>query len=391
VATRFLRGGSEARIADIVRALPEADHHLIVGADSDLDLARERVAPVSLTSVRSLVRPPRPPSDLSAVARLSRKLRAMAPDVVVTHQSKAGVVGRLASTRVRGARVVHSLSMASFGPGYPAVHDRLFRSVETALGRITDAYVVVGADLVRRYTDLGIDPAKFHVVRSDAHVRTGEPTDVERVRDDHGLPGDRPLVLHLGSLEARKNVLRLPDLLQLLADAPLPTRPFLAVAGEGPLRAELEAEFAARGLSNDVSLLGYVDDPLSLIAAADAMILLSSVEGLPQVLVQAASVGTPFVAYEVDGERELLGLGAVGTVVAPGRLEDAADALRDALARERSRPTADLASWSPDVIARRYREVIGQFIGIPADRPDPPDPVERASTRSAEVRSSSAP
>ncbi len=106
------------------------------------------------------------------------------------------------------------------------------------------------------------------------------------------------------------------------------------------------------------------------------MVLLSSVEGLPQVLVQAASVGTPFVAYEVDGVRELLGLGAVGTVVAPGRLEDAADALRTALAGERSGPTADLASWSPDVIARRYREVIGPFIGIPADGPASPPSVE---------------
>ena len=365
VATRFLRGGSETRIVDMVRALPEADHHLIVGADSDLDLARERVAPTSLSSMRSLVRPPHPVLDLATVSRLARLLREMSPDLLITHQSKAGVLGRMASRRVRRAGVVHSLSMASFGQGYPRSHDRLFRSVEARLGGRTDAYVVVGTDLVRRYTDLGIEPAKFHVVRSDAHVHASAPPDVERVRRELGLPGDRPIVLCLGSLEPRKNVLQLPDLLRLLADAPLQVRPFLAAAGQGPLRGELEAAFVARGLADDASVLGYVDDPVSLIAAVDAIVLLSRVEGLPQVLVQAASVGTPFVAYEVDGVRELVELGAVGHVVAPGRLGDAAEALRATLAGRRPAPMANLASWSPDEIVRRYREVIGPFIGIP--------------------------
>ena len=365
VATRFLRGGSETRITDIVRALPEADHHLIVGADSDLDLVRERVAPASLTSMPSLVRPPHPALDIATVSRLSRLLRAMSPDLLITHQSKAGVLGRMASVRVRRARVVHSLSMASFGQGYPRLHDRLFRWVEARLGGRTDAYVAVGADLVRRYTDLGIEPGKFHVVRSDAHVRASAPPDVERVRRDLGLPGRRPVVLYLGSLEPRKNVLQLPDLVRLLADEPLPARPFLAVAGLGPLRGELEAAFVARGFADDAAVLGYVSEPISLIAAVDAMVLLSKVEGLPQVLVQAASVGTPFVAYEVDGIRELVELGAAGHVVAPGELEGVAEALRTALMGGRHPPTANLASWSPAEISRRYREVLGPIIGIP--------------------------
>jgi glycosyltransferase involved in cell wall biosynthesis len=372
VATRFLRGGSETRIADIVRAIPEADHHLIVGADSDVDLARQRIAPASLTLMRSLVRSPHPVLDLVTVSRLSRLLRATSPDLLVTHQSKAGVLGRVASARAGRTGVVHSLSMASFGQGYPRAHDRLFRSVEARLGSRTDAYVAVGADLVRRYTDLGIEPERFHVVRSDAHVHASVPTDVELVRRRHRLPDGRPIVLYLGSLEPRKNVLELPDLLRLLAGAPQPARPFLAVAGQGPLRGELEAAFAARGLASDAAVLGYVDEPISLIAAADAIVLLSKVEGLPQVLVQAASVGTPFVAYEVDGVRELVELGAAGNVVAPGALEDAARALRTVLSGEvptgeRLPATANLSSWSPDEIARRYREVIGPFIGLPVD------------------------
>ena len=76
VATRYLRGGSEARIQDIVRALPDVDHHLIVGAESDVDLARERLDPASLTVVRSLVREPNPRSDVSAFLRLVSLFRS---------------------------------------------------------------------------------------------------------------------------------------------------------------------------------------------------------------------------------------------------------------------------------------------------------------------------
>ncbi|MGZ8580355.1 MAG: glycosyltransferase [Actinomycetota bacterium] len=365
LATRFLRGGSEARIRDITLALPSADHHLIVGADSDLDLARERVAPASLTLVRSLVRRPHPVLDLAAFLQLSRLLRAQPHDVLVTHQSKAGVLGRAAAARVRRAEVVHSLSMASFGPGYPQTYDRVFRWVEGRLGAHTGAYVVVGADLVRRYSELGIEPAKFHVVRSDAHVSISPVCDVTRVRREAGLPDDRPVILYLGSLEPRKNVLRLVDLLQLLTDTPLPVRPFLAVAGQGPLRGELEEALVARGFADDAAMLGFVDEPISMVAAADALVLLSGVEGLPQVLVQAAAVGTPFVAYDVDGVRELMDLGAVGHVVAPGALEDAAEALRTVLVTERRPSRANLSSWSPDEIARGYREVIEPLIDVP--------------------------
>ncbi len=363
VATRFLRGGSEARIRDITRAIPSADHHLIVGPESDLDLARERVAPASLRVIRTLVRRPHPVLDAAAFVQLSRVLREEPHDLLVTHQSKAGVLGRAAAARVRRAETVHSLSMASFGPGYPRGQDRLFRSLERRLGPHTGAYLVVGADLARRYTEIGIEPMKFHVVRSDARVDDPPGIDVVEVRRSAGLPADRPVILYLGSLDPRKNVLQLVDLLQRLTDdAPHDRRPFLAIAGQGPLRADLEDSLVRRDLARDASVLGFVDDPTSLVAAVDALVLLSGVEGLPQVLVQAAAVGTPFVSYDVDGVRELLELGAMGRVVSPGALEEAAEAVRTVLTAERRAPAADLSSWAPGEIARRYREVIEPLI-----------------------------
>ena len=69
------------------------------------------------------------------------------------------------------------------------------------------------------------------------------------------------------------------------------------------MRAELEGAVAAAGLGADVGILGYVKPVEPLLWRADVLVLLSDAEGLPQVLVQAAAAGTPFVTYEVDGAR----------------------------------------------------------------------------------------
>lgn len=363
VATRFLRGGSEARIQDIVRALPEVDHHLIVGADSDVDLARERIAPASLTVVRSLVREPNPPSDISAFVRLVSLFRSTPHHLLVTHQSKAGILGRSAERLAGRAAVVHSLSMASFGPGYPRWQDYLFRRLEARLARVTDGYTAVGADLVSRYTRIGVAPNKFHVVRSDAGLFPRPTVDRIEAQELTGVPTDRPIVLYLGSLEPRKNVLDLVDLLERSMNDRHPHgRPFLVVAGQGPLEEPLKESLRRRGLAGDAALLGFVERPASLIAAADALVLLSRVEGLPQVLVQAAAAGTPFVSYEVDGADELLALGAVGAVVPTGDLPSAADALGRVLSLGRPPTTVDLTSWSPDAIAEGYRRVLHPLV-----------------------------
>ncbi len=68
---------------------------------------------------------------------------------------------------------------------------------------------------------------------------------------------------------------------------------------------------------------------------ADALVLLSNAEGLPQVLIQAAAPGLPFVSYDVDGGREVVALSAAGEIA---------------------------SSWDPTVIAASYRSVVNDIL-----------------------------
>lgn len=357
IVTRYRRGGSEQRIRDIVAALDDCEHVVVVGDDSDLDLARGELG-VTVEYLPTLVRAPRPAADARAVPDLVRRIRRSRPDVVVTHQSKAGAVGRLAARFCR-VPVVHSLSMANFGPGFSRGESAVFRVVERALAPATDRYLVVGEDLARRFQGAGVPAAKLTVVRSGATLPAPRPAAAPSVP---GVPDDRPVILALGALEPRKHPLDLVPLLERVRRT-VPDA-FLAVAGEGPLRDELERAVAAAGLGADLGVLGYVKPVEPLLWRADVLVLMSDAEGLPQVLVQAAAAGTPFVTYEVDGAWEMVALGARGTVVPHGALERAADSVAAWLttAPEGS-ARADLSSWHTATIHATYRSVIGDVVG----------------------------
>jgi glycosyltransferase involved in cell wall biosynthesis len=131
-----------------------------------------------------------------------------------------------------------------------------------------------------------------------------------------------------------------------------------------PLAAALEDALVTASLAEDAELVGFVRDPGPLIEAAALVVLLSSAEGVPQALVQAAAAGTPFVAYAVDGVQELIDLGADGAAVPLGDLPAAASAARSLLDRglKVRAPSIDLSPWSADVIAAEYRRVVGGIL-----------------------------
>lgn len=331
---------------------------IVVGSESDAELAREQLGfPVEVE--QHLVRAPRLDRDLRAVVSVRARIRRDGVDLVVTHQSKAGVVGRIAARLGGRVPVVHSLSMASFGPGYGKIESVLFRSIERALAPLTARYVVVGADLARRFEIAGVASDKLTIVRSAVTLPAVRPQAVPPVP---GIPDGRTVVVSLGALEVRKNPLDLVPLFDLVRSR-VPDA-FLAIAGDGPLAGRLQQEIDAAGLGDDIVLLGYIRPTEQLLWRADALVLLSNAEGLPQVLIQAAAAGVPFVTYDVDGGREVLGLGAEGVVVPLGDVPAAAEALVHLLTTvPAGHRTVDVRSWDTNVIYASYRSVVDDIVG----------------------------
>lgn len=124
-----------------------------------------------------------------------------------------------------------------------------------------------------------------------------------------GVPPDRTFGLFVGRFVYQKN---LPCLMRALARSEPARRPWIALVGDGPLRAETEAIAAASHLGADLRFLGNRRDAVALMQAADFLVLSSRNEGMPNVVLEAMAAGCVVIASAIDGTVELIEHGHSG-------------------------------------------------------------------------------
>jgi glycosyltransferase involved in cell wall biosynthesis len=306
IVTRFRRGGSEINLQHFLKWQRRHGHDvsLVVGGDSDTAALPSWV---NARVIPSLVRQMSPASDLNALRILRSYLAYERADVIHTHQSKAGILGRVSAWGLRAVRV-HTVHMASFGPGY-GWQSQPFALAERACARGTDILVTVGEELRDAFLREGIGrPSQYALVRSPAHVerfiatRSWPIAHRLAVRARWELPDDKAIILSLGALERRKrHALVISALRPLL----LANRALLLIVGEGPERAPLERLMRDWSLGHAIRLTGFVEATEELYAVANVLVQASTAEGVPQVVLQALAAGLPVVATDAEGLREV--------------------------------------------------------------------------------------
>lgn len=264
---------------------------------------------------------PRPGADARAVARLRALLRGA--DVVHAHGLRAGGLTALAVGGRGGPPLVVTLHNAALTGGLVGA---AYRTLERIVARSAARVLAVSPDLEERMRALGAAEVDRALVPSPT---PDEPSD----RRETGAAAiraelearERPIVLTVGRLAEQKGLPVLLDAAARWADRE-PT-PVVVVAGDGPLRGELEAAIRARRLP--VRLLGVRDDVPALLAAADVVVVPSVWEGQPLAVQEALRAGRPIVASDVGGIPEMVGDEGAAVLVPAGD----AGALADAVAR----------------------------------------------------------
>lgn len=135
----------------------------------------------------------------------------------------------------------------------------------------------------------------------------------------------------------------------------------LVIVGEGPERRGLESLIENLGLRDKVHLLGWIDNPYPLYKAADVFVLSSRFEGLPNVILEALAFGLPVVATDCEsGPREILVDRYLGELVPVGDLDSLAQAMRDALQKNKDPRRSEYISerFAPGAIVHMYERAI---------------------------------
>jgi glycosyltransferase involved in cell wall biosynthesis len=315
--TRLDLGGAQQNTLHTVRHLDPSKFEavLICGPGGMLD---EEAKDLRVVVIDSLVRDISPLRDLLALFELTKVLLAERPEILHTHSSKAGILGRLAAALAGVPRVVHTYHGFGFHDRQPAFVKSLYVMLERLCARYTDALVFVSKSNIAYAAAHGIvDPKDAVLIRSGVNLAgLPAPVDAAKLKMSAGVGMHKLLVVSIGNLKPQKNA---GDFVSAAAAvvAELPEARFVFV-GDGPERRALEARAFAKGLEGKVMFLGWRRDAAQWLAAADVFVMTSLWEGLPRALVEAMKSGTPPVCYATDGVTDLIQDGVNGYLIEPG-------------------------------------------------------------------------
>jgi glycosyltransferase involved in cell wall biosynthesis len=311
-------GGAQVHVRDLASAMHAAGHEVTVLAGMAgvlFDQLARRGVP--FRPVPDLVRSIAPYRDLAALRQLKALLKELRPDLVSTHSSKAGWLGRLAARQLR-IPVIFTAHGWAFTEGVPRSQRTMYALAERLMSPLTDHIITVSEYDRSLALDHRIAPPKKITC-----IHNGVP---DLLGPGAMAPQQKPQpvrIVMLGRFAAQKDHASLLHALAGLQDQPWR----LDLAGDGPDQARVEALAAELGLVYRVRFLGHHDDIVGLLRQSDILALISRWEGLPYSVLEAMSFGLPVVASDVGGVREAVIDGETGILV----LRDDVAALRSAL------------------------------------------------------------
>lgn len=314
IIARMNVGGPAVQVSGLMRCLDknDFDHRLFTGdcSVSEADYLEASGADFEYYKVGGLGRKISFFGDLRAFSSLVRHIRNFQPDIIHTHTSKAGVIGRLASifSGVDSIRI-HTFHGHLLYGYFGKVKRRGVVIIEKMISQKTHYLLAVGAKVRDDLLEVKIGrPEKFGVMPPGLQLNFLPEQKVARKAlgiDTSGIVG-----AFIGRVTQIKRPDRFLDVVEKLSDRNIPVA--FVVAGEGDLFSETQNR--ASGSKLPVQFLGWQSDVEQVLAAVDFVILTSDNEGMPLSLIQAGMASRPVVATNVGSVQEVVEDGHTGVI-----------------------------------------------------------------------------
>jgi glycosyltransferase involved in cell wall biosynthesis len=345
--TRFMGDEYETKL---VGGLPDAGE-----SDSLHILEKYCVSPIL---IEELVRQPSISNDRKAYKRLKEIIRDYEPDIVHTHASKAGALGRKAARACNVPVVVHTFHGHVFHSYFGRVKTNLFKAIERRLARISHAIVAISKTQKLELTELhkicptkkvtvvplGFDLQPFHTKRFKERKAQREKWGIEKHDVAIGIVGRlAPVKNHTFFLEVIEEVLQKT------------TKSIkVFIVGDGAERRPIEEIVSKINMryDNRITMTSWISDIGQFNAAIDIMCLTSTNEGTPVSLIEAQAACIPIVTTDVGGVRDVVLDGVTSYVVPINDKENYLNKLLELIEDDQKRAEMSRNGW--DYVRERF-------------------------------------
>jgi len=261
-----------------------------------------------------------------ALVKIWKILRKEKVDIVHTHSSKAGILGRWAAYFAGVACRIHTFHGFGFNDYQAGIVRNAFIWAERLTAPVTSMFVAVSHENMRKALGNGIGrKEKYAVIRAGVKIKdfSGLKIDIAKKKQELKIPAASPVIGMIACFKPQKApldfVIMAKEVARIFEDAR-----FLLV-GDGELRSNIEELRERLDLKDNLTLTGWRTDVPEIMQVIDIVVLTSLWEGLPCVFAQAMAASKPVVATDVDGAREVIEDGVNGFLLPPHRPKDMAE------------------------------------------------------------------
>ncbi len=313
-----------------------------------------------------LVRAINPVRDSKCYHRLVMLLKEIQPDVLHTHSSKAGILGRLAARRLGIPVVVHSVHGFSFSPYQSLLKRTFFVTAEKMVAPMTTHFIFVSNDDIQAARQKKLVDGNYSLIRSGFPFAKFKQTHGDRaaLRKKYNI-GENDFVCGIiAPFKPQKGLFHLVEIAARVLEAGKTNKNVLfMITGDGALRAELEARLKEKGILDRFRLPGFVFDIENAMDLFDMGVSTALWEGLPQSLVQMRLKKKAVVASDIPGNREVIQDGENGFLVHVQDYDTFAEKILQLINGDDTRKRLstfddeDFTPWDADVMVREQENL----------------------------------
>ena len=339
--TRFLSDDFETLL---VGGMPEEDE-----TDSLHILKQYGIEPLL---IREMKRQPSFFQDRAAYKKLKNIMAEFKPDIVHTHASKAGALGRRAANSLGIPVVLHTFHGHVFHSYFGTFKTKIYKAIERRLATKSSGIIAISEiqknelsqihniceESKIKVIPLGFDLSRFNAAKNEFR---------ESTRNEFGISGNEVAVAIVGRLVPVKNHLLFINALgKLIEHLTVPVKVF--IVGDGSERSNIEE--AVQSLPKSpllkIKLTSWIQDIAKFNAGMDLICLTSNNEGTPVSLIEAQAANIPVITTDVGGVRDIVLDGETGFIVPKNDVTSLSDKMRLLIEDEKLRKKMSQNGWT---------------------------------------------